>query len=341
MEKQSTPKLNIFSVVGFACAVIFLIGFLRKNGVEISRSQAAKSVVQVEDVIVSSQQQHELSMLPVERVVRPKSGKNATTKHKMSERSLDQWVNEFGEIAISQAIDRGIPAGISLAFGMMKVQAGIDINTWNDYMEKVVQPLVHLKRNAPRADISNYFKYSANSDLWAQGLGRTGRFDAYDLKQIMEHYNLDNFDRTVRANIVAGKQQPKLAEKAVEIANQVVATSSMEYYETDKELERANRVSEWKETYEEVVGHEVAEEVARKKLKTGKYLSDEDLQRLVDETNAETEQALENKVMFMGRRINRSHPTASQKTDITNPRNAQARGELYHQKINRTKKMKD
>lgn len=345
MEKHSTPKLNIFSVIGFACAVIFLIGFLRKNGVEISTGQAVASTTTIESVQQPTHQERtEFSIAPAEMVIRPTARRSETTQvaeKAVSKRTLNSWVNQFDEIAMSQAMDRGIPAGVSLAFGITKVRAGIQINTWDDYVEKVVHPLVHLKRNAPKADISNYFKYSANSELWAEGLGRTGRFDANDLKYIMESFNLDEFDRTVRANIVAGKQQPKLEQQAVEVANQVIIENTTDYYKADRELERAQRVSEWQETYNEVVGHEVAEEVARKKLKTGKYLTDEDLQRLVDETDAETEKALKNKVMFMGRKINKNHSTAAQKTDITNPKNAQARGELYQQKIQKKKKLRD
>ncbi|MFM9948257.1 MAG: hypothetical protein ACKV1O_09990, partial [Saprospiraceae bacterium] len=85
--------------------------------------------------------------------------------------------------------------------------------------------------------------------------------------------------------------------------------------------------------YDEIVGSEVAKEAARKKLKSGRYLTEEDLTRLVEETDQETAKALKSKLAFPGRKVNPNHPDAAKRLDITDPKNTQAREELYQRKL--------
>ncbi len=333
MKKQQTSNFNIFSLFGFACAVILVVGFLKKNGVEISRSKVSYAEIPSTSRVVE-----EFSVLPVEKMkmkessyeVKPSSPSSASSG--VSAPSANQWIRQFSEIAVNQALEKGIPAGISLALGIAKLQSGATIQSFDDYMNQVIQPLAGAKKNATKEDRAYYFKYSANSDFWAEGLGKTGRYSESDLKKIIRQYSLGTYDQSVRTHITSGKANPVTEQKAIETANQIVAKKGATL-KVDKDAERAAKVEQWRQNYDESVGRDVAKEVARKKLKTGKYLSDEDLQRLVEETTVETEKALENKTMVMGRKINPNHPDAAQKLDITNPKNAQARGEIYQQKV--------
>ncbi len=330
MKKQQTSSFNIFSLFGFACAIILVIGLLKKNGVEISRSKVSYAEIPSHSKVVDK-----FAALPLEAMkmkefsdeVSPSSSRIGT-----SAPNLNYWIEQFSEIAVNQALERGIPAGVSLALGIAKLQSGATIQSFNDYLNQVIQPLVGAKKNASKEDRSYYFKYSANSDFWAEGLGKTGHYSTGDLKKIIRQYGLQTYDQSVRTQITKGIVNPTIERQAIETANQVVAKKNLTL-KVDEDAERAAKVEQWRQNYDENVGRAVAKEVARKKLNTGKYLSDEDLQRLVDETTVETEKVLEHKTMMMGRKINPNHPNAAQKLDITHPRNAQARGELYQQKV--------
>lgn len=330
MKKQQTSSFNVFSLFGFACAIILVIGFLKKNGVEISRSKVSYAEITNTSNVVD-----EFSILPVETMKMKESSyeaKPSSARIGTSAPNANNWVRQFSEIAVNQALEKGIPAGISLALGIAKLQSGATIQSFDDYISQVIQPLVIAKKNATKEDRAYYFKYSANSDFWAEGLEKTGRYSESDLKKIIHQHNLETYDQSVRASIANGRNNPTIERQAIETANQIVARKNATF-KVDEDAERAAKVEQWRQNYDENVGRDVAKEVARKKLKTGKYLSDEDLQRLVDETTVETEKALENKTMMMGRKINPNHPDAAQKLDITNPKNAQARGEIYQQKV--------
>ena len=89
----------------------------------------------------------------------------------------------------------------------------------------------------------------------------------------------------------------------------------------------------WEAEYDEMVGREVAKEIAKEKLKSNSYISEEDMARLVEETNVETSKVLESKLSFPGRKVNKNHPDAAKMNDITKPKNSQAREELYQKKL--------
>jgi len=346
-QQYNTPSkggFNILSALGFAFAVLLTAGYLKKSGTLVSGE------ANIYDTEMTNLESSMANMYPSERaaapIERPRSAKpknySAPSYKKEEVRrprmvSVENWINDFDEFAKEQAFRNGIPAGVSLAMGITKLDAGIPIRSAEDFMRAVVEPLTHLKKNAPFKDRSAYFKYTANSDRWADGLGATGRYSSADLKDLIARYHLDAFDRQVRNEIVQAPSNSKIVERKVEyVANEVSDlnyTRRMEVERPHRAVSRAERAQIWEEEYDATVGNEVAKKVARKKLNTGSYLTDEDMQRLIEETNTETGKALENKVMFMGRKINKKHPKSSAKSDITDPKNAHARGEHYQKHV--------
>ncbi|MEM8523883.1 MAG: hypothetical protein AAGG68_04525 [Bacteroidota bacterium] len=346
-QYNNTPSrggFNILSALGFAFAILLTAGYLKRNGGMVSSEMSIYDTDrEMEDLQMSM-----ANLNPAERATAPvnrtRSSKpkpyNSYKREEVRQPkmiSVENWINRFDEFAKEQALVNGIPAGVSLAMGITKLDAGIPIRSAEDFMRAVVEPLTHLKKNAPFEHRSAYFKYAANSDRWADGLGATGRYSSSSLKDLIARYQLDALDRQVRNEIVHAPSDSKIVERKVEyIANEVSEINNERYMEVERPrhaVSRAERARVWEQEYEASVGNEVAKEVARKKLKSGNYLTDEDMQRLIEETDAETGKALENKVMFMGRKINKKHSKAGEKTDITNPKNAHARGERYQNHV--------
>ncbi len=65
----------------------------------------------------------------------------------------------------------------------------------------------------------------------------------------------------------------------------------------------------------------------------GKAKIEKDLSRLVEETDQETAKALKSKLAFPGRKVNPNHADAAKRLDITDPKNTQAREEVYQKKL--------
>ena len=86
-----------------------------------------------------------------------------------------------------------------------------------------------------------------------------------------------------------------------------------------------------------MVGREVAREIAKKKIKSGKYIGEEDMDQLILDTNDETEKVVDNKLTLLGRKINKKHKDAEKMLDITDKKNAAAREELYQKKLKENK----
>ena len=154
----------------------------------------------------------------------------------------------------------------------------------------------------------------------------------------MQEYRLDYYDQQVRTALVEGtKVAPEMDRQASyvadEVSSHIVKRRIANEQETRNNSSRTAKVEEWENYYDEAVGREVAKEIAKRKLKTGKYLTDEDMGRLVEEANVETQKVLKNNLSFLGRDINRNHPDAPEMLDITKPDNAQARQELYQKKV--------
>lgn len=348
----------LFKSLGFLFAVILFVGMMDKAGVNISLQDQGASSTRVAHATVGESNALEAPAAPERsnRVIvadepevrptrsysAPKSydvSSNSSSKRKGLDRSVtvEDWIEGFSDLAIEQAMDRGIPAGVALAVGVAKLSEGVNISNWNSFMEEVIDPLAAAKFQASRKEIKSYFKYSANSEKWAEGLGNTGDFSSSNLKKVMKKYGLRDFDYEVRNKL---SSDPEVEQKATEVAEEVTYAMKETRWEArkkavaDRSKSREMKSSEiWEAEYEEMVGREVAKEIAKKKLKTNKYLSEEDMARLVEETNVETSTVLKNKLSFPGRKINKDHPDAAKMKDITNPKNTQAREELYQDKL--------
>lgn len=328
---------GLFGIIGFVLAIIMIAGLLKKSStatdesVDLYTEQEAHFSTDFNER--SSLPRSKVADRPVRTYIAPKkSRREVSTPNEPI--ALNNWIMEFEELAKIQAMAEGIPAGISLAMGIHIMQNGVPISSSTEFMNLIVEPLTHLKHNAPHRDRSSYFKYSANSQKWADGLGASGRYSARELKKIMGQYDLARLDREVRDHIV---RTPSATERKAEyVANEVVdrATEARrEASDVRHPVGREARTSQWRDNYEEVVGEDVAKKKARQKLSSGKYITEEDMQALIEEVDAETDEVVENKLMFMGRKINRGHDEAGKVTDVTNKRNAQARGEQYQEYV--------
>ena len=345
---------RLFNALGLLTALILIIGMLDKAGVRITlqgrdndRSAAyysasmdgATAENDKGDVIVVSP--NGSSSYEAENW-EPVSGKRGSKAGRTAQKSssVDEWIERFSNSAVQQAVRQGIPAGIALAVGISKLEEGVHIDSWQAFMEEVIMPLARIKDNATDRERSTYFKYSANSGRWADGLSRNANFSATVLKRNIDRYRLHDYDRAVTEKLSDGDVVDLETErKARAVADEVsVSIRNRKAAEPTRERRNANadtpdKTAEWDNFYDEAVGHEVAKEIARKKLKTGQYISEDDMSQLVEETNTETSKVLKNKLSFLGRKINRDHPDADKLLDISDPKNAQAREELYQRKL--------
>ncbi|MBX2871084.1 MAG: hypothetical protein KTR30_03265 [Saprospiraceae bacterium] len=358
---NNSPRRNggslLLKSLGFLFAVILFVGMMDKAGVNISLDDQGAASTQVAHAAVGEKPAMETppssatrnriivadepEVRPTRSYSTPKSYdvSNSSSKRKGLDRSItvEDWIAGFSDLAVEQAMDRGIPAGVALAVGVSKIKDGVNISNWNSFMEEVIEPLAAAKFQASRKQIKSYFKYSANSEKWAEGLGNTGDFSASGLKKVMKKYALRDFDYEVRNKL---SSDPEVEKRAREVAEEVTYAMKESRWEARKEAV-ANRSKAremksaeiWEAEYDEMVGREVAKKIAKEKLKSNSYISEEDMARLVEETNVETSKVLENKLSFPGRKVNKDHPDATKMKDITNPKNSQAREELYQKKL--------
>lgn len=338
---------KIFNFLGFLFAAVLFIGMMDKMGIKINADHQQSSMAMLPDfsnddpsseesVIRISAEEEETERMEREYVGSSASGKKAgNTSGTGKEQQIQTFIERFSPTAVDQALGKGIPAGISLAIGISKLQSGEAINSWAAFMEKIIQPLLESKEEAADGKLRSYFKYSANSERWADGLAVSGTYSASSLKKTIDRYDLNRYDAEVRDRMSGEYRDPETERKASYVADEVQAKrkNSSKQVAESKKRSATEEVEDWKDFYDESVGHEVAKEVARKKIKSGQYLTDEDMERLIDETNQETGKVLQNKTGFLGRKINANHPDAAQKLDISDPQNAQAREELYQRKL--------
>lgn len=336
---------GIFGILGFVLAIIMLAGLLKKSSID---TDEQVDLYAQQEAHFSTDFSEDRSVPKSEVADRPVRTYDTPNKRRAEVRTpnqpiaLDNWILQFEDIAKTQAIAEGIPAGISLAMGVHIMQNGVSIQSKSEFINLVVGPLTHLKHNAPHQDRASYFKYSANSQKWADGLGASGRYSTRELKKIMQQYDLARLDRDVREHII---RTPSATERKAEyVANEVI-DRSVEARRSSSDVRhpvgREARTSQWRDNYEEVVGEDVAKQKARQKLSSGKYITEEDMQALIEEVDAETDEVVENKLMFMGRKINRQHDEAGSVTDVTNKRNAQARGERYQEYVEKKRGGRD
>lgn len=343
---QERGSNRLFSALGLIFAGILAIGLLSKAGVKINLpgedSGSASGLMSASMDDSGASENGGVVVLPpkgekgteydsdfVPKTPRDKPSRSSGRASSGGDVNAEAWIERFSETAVQQAVSKGIPAGIALAVGLMEIQSGKSINNWNDFMNRVIKPLVKLKEQSASGDLRSYFKYSANSDRWAQGLDEADLYKATALKKTLSSYDLSAYDHQVKARLAQEEEIERQAEYVASEVTTSIRKKSRSAAVEDEETE-APRASN---RYDEIVGSEVAKEVARKKLKSGRYLKEEDLTRLVEETDQETAKALKSKLAFPGRKVNPNHPDAAKRLDITDPKNTQAREELYQRKL--------
>lgn len=346
---------SILTVLGFGFAIILMIGYFKRQGYDLShpdfQGNTGISKAGIYNADRSAQE-------PADNIVIDQTntgdydGRSYQNKEAYREREQprktnrlprgQEWVDEFSSVAVSQAVSRGVPAALSLAVGLQHLEHGAVIISWSDYVEKVVDPLAKAKQRASSSIRSDYFKYSANSGLWAEGLDKLGKYSERDIQGLIKQYHLSAYDKQVREAVIAGTPVDEItAEKAGYVAEEVTTyrrESSRERPIREKVAVGGSAVDQVREIeednyYNELVGREVAREIAKKKLKSGQYIGEDDMDELIRETNGETEDVLTNKLTLMGRKINKKHPEADKMLDITKKENAAAREELYQRKL--------
>jgi hypothetical protein len=338
--RKNSGGLHLFTILGIGCAFVFAVGAMKQAGIRLVHIQpnatpeesiASASLVLGITPAISSETADEIVVIAAPTAVEPPKTitPSPSAESSLSKLSTEAWINQFDEVATVQALDQGVPAGIALAYGLIQVKKGATITNWKEFTTKVIEPLAQLKTNASASDRSTYFKYSANSSLWAEGLDANGKGNAKALKALMEQHQLEHYDNEVKRRL-KGKTStnPDVEKKAEAVAKKVTATQTSKAAKAKSS--NTGKIGQSKSDYDAAVGKTVAKEIARKKLSTGKYITEADMERLLKETNEETVAAMQNKTMFMGRKINQEHLEANGMMDKTNPKNAQARGE-YHQ----------
>ena len=361
-NSHSGPSVfgRFFSFFGFVCALILGVGMLNKMGVSISIGDKKIAATQETSFLKSTVSNSEEDAEAGETlVIQPRAetadeddysmpkGYYSNESKKKSSRSKassslkgGDWVERFSSMAIDQAIDKGVPAGVALAVGLAKVNDGANINTWSAFMQEVIEPLAEVKFQAD-GNNRRYFKYSANSKLWAEGLSKNGLYSKSKLTRTINKYDLTIFDQEVKAKLTGAPFVNEEKErKANMVADEVVSKRRKSKYKTTERAPKVNvepeildTEEEWADSYDELVGREVAKEIARKKMKSRQYLSEEDMANLIEQTNEETSKVMEKNLAFPGRKINKNHPKSEEWLDITDPDNSQAREELYQRKL--------
>lgn len=353
---------SILNVLGFGFAVILMVGYFKNQGYDFTRSNTGDTPPVYESRMYDTNRAKEK---PVDIVVendrsgdydgrrydnadayRQSAPKQETARRVSRMPRGNDWISEFSSVAVSQAVSRGVPAGLSLAVGLQHLEHGAVIISWSDFVEKVVDPLAKAKQRASGKIRSSYFKYSANSDLWAEGLDVLGKYEEKDILAIMAQYDLQAYDKQVRQAVISGSSPEDITAERARYVAEEVTTHKRETERSRPQREMVAiggdavdqlREKEEEAYYNEFVGREVAREIAKSKIKSGKYIGEEDMDELILETNQETEKVIENKLTFLGRKINRKHPEADKMLDITKRENAAAREELYQQKLRENK----
>ncbi|MCG8326730.1 MAG: hypothetical protein MI974_03540 [Chitinophagales bacterium] len=338
---------SLLNILGILFAIVIVIGAMDRAGVRVILDNDKESQYHSAGFLSGNQQQapqneQDIIVVGTENQSADYPAYNRTPSSYSASRSIKidetAWIERFASTARKQALVKGVPAGVALAVGLEKIKSGININDWETFVEEVTIPLVAIKQMASREELQTYYKYSANSYRWIDGLGEARHFTSRALKTHLQKYHLDRYDNDVKEMIAGGgTHDQQFNKKSTHVADEVA--SSMVARRIKKQETEVLRTAEpenaasWEQRYDEIVGKAVAKEIARKKLKSGQYISEEDMAGLIDETNEETGKVLERNVSLLGRKINREHKDADNMLDITNPNNVQAREELYQKEI--------
>lgn len=341
-QRSNSSLSSLLKLLGATFALILLIGALDKAGVKIIMGDKPAGNAYESSMLPRANERADDGRADYAPPRAPDSYRRSAAREKaapageaLSATDIDNFLDQFASTARKQALENGVPAGIALAYGIEELKRGQRIDSWEGFQDKIAAPLSRLKQEVPRDALSRYFKYSANSQRWAQGLGRYSRYSEQQLMSNLQHFNLEAEDEAVTEILL---QQPEDNHRVQEVADEVTAKivhrqnqDRRAEPETTKAPETGRKA--WRNFYDEEVGHEVAKEIARKKLRSGQYIGEDDMEALIEETNQETEATMQSNIGLLGRKINRGHQNADEKLDITNPRNAQAREELYQKKL--------
>ncbi len=340
---RSSGISSLLRLLGAIFALVLIIGALDRAGVSVvlDKEKPQEPIAESRMYSYDNQEPENHVQLPAPSTSkptydRPRKLREASSRYQPNPA---EWVERFAATARKQALEKGVPAGVALAVGLEKVRNGERLDSWDAFVNEVIEPLARLKQEVPKDVLRTYFKYSANSQRWVEGLSRYASYTEERLLSHLETFNLEAQDEQVTAIIL---QSPQTEERSGRVADEVVSkmvsdrnqrTRSSATEEQPAEQQQEEGIEEWEAFYEEEVGREVAREIARKKLRSGQYISEDDMDSLVEETNRETGEAMEQDIGLLGRQINRNHPEAEEMLDITKGRNAQARQELYQKKL--------
>ena len=124
---------------------------------------------------------------------------------------------------------------------------------------KYCQELIKREGLKDEHGLQSYFKYSANSGRWLEGLSRQGTYSFNALRQAMQAYRLDYYDQQVRTALVEGtKVAPEMDRQASyvadEVSSHIVKRRIANEQATYNNSNRNAKVEEWENFYDESVG---------------------------------------------------------------------------------------
>lgn len=222
---------NVFTLLGILAAIVLFGGYLHRSGIRLTQDGAATaqateerdaffettdSPVREEVNLFDPDRHYRDTPEGFDRVGRSSASAESTSTAAVSEKEIQRWIRRQGPVAIMEAVRQGVPAGISLAIGVQALQQGrIDLRS--DFNQAVVAPLANYKEGRERA----YFKYSANSDSWLQGLAKTSNYDTRELDAILRRYDLAAYD----AEVYLALQNQRREERSSPAARPTYAAS--------------------------------------------------------------------------------------------------------------------
>ncbi len=212
---------GVFSLLGFITTVFLVAGYLYKNNYRFAQDTAAPSEYLHEweepsSVARIDESQHFQSTGSPEVRSYASSSRRAPTSTPSpasSDSQVESWLEQHARIAVLEAVRSGVPAGVSLSLGIAQLESGY-LHPSDDFIERVVMPLDQLKGSDKRM-WSRYYKYSANSGKWFEGLRAQQHFDRYDLLRIFDTYDLARFDAETYLALQEEQAAPALEERAV------------------------------------------------------------------------------------------------------------------------------
>lgn len=186
---------GVLALLGFITTVFLMAGYLYKNNYRITQTDGSQALASVEskeaadDFFVQEQQQLQQLATPQVRTTR---AQRPTAAAPAQPSDLRDWIDQHASVAVLEAVRQGVPAGVSLSLGIAQVQAGY-LQPTDNFIDRVITPLAQLKERDKRM-WSRYYKYSANSSKWFEGLYTEDYFAELGLAEIFDAYQLARFD---------------------------------------------------------------------------------------------------------------------------------------------------